>query len=507
MSQDQFRTTLDLSALLESAPPSDPTRRIYANRNLNMSEINAIGFDMDYTLAQYFQHAMDELSIRKTIEKLIENCNYPAEIRNAKLDHDFIIRGLVVDKQNGYIFKPDEHRLVGKCYYGYQQITEEEKFNVYGGRPISIGSDRYISVDTLFSLPESTLMAGIIEHYKALGQALPKTATELCNDIRRSIDLAHQDNSLKAEILADLPKYIIKDPDLAPTLHKLKSIGKKLFLLTNSELYYTEAVMSYMLNGELPFFESWRDYFDIIIVHGSKPAFFSERRPFVALDDQGKRLDEVVQTFQPRKIYAYGNIIDFERMMNLNGDDILYVGDHVYSDIVKSKRSAWWRTALVIQEMKAGITLTIEQSNEYQQVYQLESMARRLDDDINYHRTLLRSLERVQKLLVALTSPETHVIDSTRDRTMKEIQKKEELLAQTLSESQALEDAIETRFNKYWGWVFREKQELSLFGDQVQSYADIYTSQVSNFLFYSPNQFFRAPRDFMPHEREHLKLF
>ncbi len=262
-----------------------------------------------------------------------------------------------------------------------------------------------------------------------------------------------------------------------------------------------------MLNDELPFFESWRDYFDIIIVHGSKPAFFSERRPFVALDDQGKRLDEVVQTFQPRKIYAYGNIIDFERMMNLNGDDILYVGDHVYSDIVKSKRSAWWRTALVIQEMKAGITLTIEQSNEYQQVYQLESMARRLDDDINYHRTLLRSLERVQKLLVALTSPETHVIDSTRDRTMKEIQKKEELLAQTLSESQALEDAIETRFNKYWGWVFREKQELSLFGDQVQSYADIYTSQVSNFLFYSPNQFFRAPRDFMPHEREHLKLF
>jgi hypothetical protein len=108
---------------------------------------------------------------------------------------------------------------------------------------------------------------------------------------------------------------------------------------------------------------------------------------------------------------------------------------------------------------------------------------------------------------VALTSPETHVIDSTRDRTMKEIQKKEELLAQTLSESQALEDTIETRFNKYWGWVFREKQELSLFGDQVQSYADIYTSQVSNFLFYSPNQFFRAPRDFMPHEREHLKLF
>jgi 5'-nucleotidase len=506
MSTKQTVNTLDLSALLESAPPSDPTRRIYSNRNLNMAEINAIGFDMDYTLAQYFQHSMDELSIRKTIEKLIENCGYPEEIRNAQLDHDFIIRGLVVDKQNGYIFKPDEHRLVGRCYHGYQQISEEEKLNTYGGRPISIGNDRFISVDTLFSLPESTLMAGIIQHYKNLNQPLPKTATELCNDIRKSIDQAHQDNSLKAEILADLPKYVIKDPDLAPTLHKLKSIGKKLFLLTNSELYYTEAVMSYMLNNELPFFESWKDYFDVIIVHGSKPSFFTDRKPFVALDEQGKRLTEEVKSFAPRRVYAYGNILDFEKMMNLAGDDILYVGDHVYSDIVKSKRSAWWRTALVIQEMKEGIHLTIEQAEQFQKVYQLEAMARRLDDDINYHRTLSRSLERVQKLLVALTSPETHVIDSTRDRTMKEISKKEEILQNTLKESQLLEDEIENKFNKYWGWVFREKQELSLFGDQVQSYADIYTSQVSNFLFYSPNQYFRAPRDFMPHEREHLKL-
>ena len=41
----------------------------------------------------------------------------------------------------------------------------------------------------------------------------------------------------------------------------------------------------------------------------------------------------------------------------------------------------------------------------------------------------------------------------------------------------------------------------SRFGEQVQDYADLYTSRVSNFLYYSPMQVFRSPRAIMPHER------
>ena len=36
---------LDLSAILEARPPSDPARRIYANRNLDMGSIEAVGFE------------------------------------------------------------------------------------------------------------------------------------------------------------------------------------------------------------------------------------------------------------------------------------------------------------------------------------------------------------------------------------------------------------------------------------------------------------------------------
>ena len=38
-------------------------------------------------------------------------------------------------------------------------------------------------------------------------------------------------------------------------------------------------------------------------------------------------------------------------------------------------------------------------------------------------------------------------------------------------------------------------------GEQVEAYACVYTSRVSNFRFYSPMQYFRGPRDRMPHER------
>ena len=61
-------------------------------------------------------------------------------------------------------------------------------------------------------------------------------------------------------------------------------------------------------------------------------------------------------------------------------------------------------------------------------------------------------------------------------------------------------DRIDRRFHPYWGSLLKEAAEKSSFGDQVEEYACLYTSRVSNFLAYSPLQYFRSPRDLMPHE-------
>ncbi len=491
---------LDLSAILDAQPQTDPTRRIYANRNLDMSRVEVIGFDMDYTLAQYHQTAMDELSIRVTIDKLIAKRGYPEEIREARLDQSFIIRGLVIDKETGNIFKMDAHRHVGRCYHGYREMGEAERIQTYGTRPIRLNSGRYHWVDTLFALPEATLMAGIIEHFEGSERELPWTYRQLFDDVRQSIDEAHADNSLKAEIIADVPKFIVADPDLAPTLHKLRSAGKRLFLATNSELHYTDAVMKYLLDGEMPFYRIWQDYFDAVVVSAAKPRFFNEERPFIELDSEGNPVGEA-RRLKRGVVYSGGNIRVLEESFGLGGPQVLYVGDHMYSDIVRSRKASVWRTALVVQEMEENIRLTHEHKADLARIHDLEEAARRLDDAINYQLTLIKSLGRMGQLLGRLTGPESRVVDRARESARAELDQKRKLQARVLREFEALEREVDARFNPYWGRVFREMNGRSQLGAQVQHYACVYTSKVSNLLAYSPNQVFRAPREKMPHER------
>ena len=66
--------------------------------------------------------------------------------------------------------------------------------------------------------------------------------------------------------------------------------------------------------------------------------------------------------------------------------------------------------------------------------------------------------------------------------------------------------ALEAGVNATWGLTFKEGNENSRFGEQVEDYACLYTSRVSNLGFYSPMERFRSPRAAMPHERATVVL-
>src|SRR5262249_41627246 len=150
---------------------------------------------------------------------------------------------------------------------------------------IRLSSPRYAWIDTLFALPEAVMYASIIDYFEHKKAAAGATGTvrfgKIWQDIRECIDEAHRDESMKRIIKGNLADYIVRDPELAPTLHKFRSSGKRLFLLTNSAWDYTDAVMTHLLGASLPAYPTWRGYFDIVIVAGQKPAFFTERHPFV----------------------------------------------------------------------------------------------------------------------------------------------------------------------------------------------------------------------------------
>ncbi|MFL5310735.1 MAG: HAD-IG family 5'-nucleotidase [Myxococcales bacterium] len=472
------------------------SRQVYTNRSLKMEEISLVGFDMDYTLAVYSMRQIEELAFHMTLERMVANKGYPAYLTGLKYDHEFVIRGLVVDKDFGNIFKMDRHNHVGRCYHGRRELKLDERRALYQkNEKIRLSLPRFAWIDTLFSLPEACLYAEIIEALEA--RKAPVDYHKLYDDTRESIDEVHRDGSLKSEVRKDLARYIQRDPELPAALHKLRSGGKRLFILTNSLWEYTEAVMSFVLDGRLPEYPSWRNYFDYVIVGAQKPAFFAEQHPFVELGPEGTILRPSVEALERGKVYEGGNLFEFERLSGHAGESVLYVGDHIYGDIIRNRKASQWRTCFVVQELEREIEYIEQHAADVQRLGELDELRTRLDDLINHHKLVLNQLDRK----LERSGPVPADLEPRRQREKRDLELLRRAFKATLAESGGVEQRFERGANAYWGLVFKEGNENSRFGEQVQDYADLYTSRVSNFLYYSPMQVFRSPRAIMPHER------
>jgi HAD superfamily 5'-nucleotidase-like hydrolase len=471
--------------------------RVYVNRNLRLDQIQMVGFDMDYTLALYDQPRMEELSVRATIDKLISGKGYPEAIRALPYDPSLGIRGLVVDMQEGNVFKPDRYGSPGRVRHGNQILDRTRVRDLYQRERTRLSNPRYAWIDTLFALPEAVLYANLVDFFDRFSGPRPNY-TQLWRDIRECIDLAHRDGSIKAIVAADLGRYVRPDPALAETLHRFRSSGKRLFLATNSAWDYTDPVMRYLLDGVLSAYPSWRNYFDVVIVSAAKPAFFTEENPFVEVDTAtGALLDRMGDgPFVRGRVYSGGNVREFEERARARGAEVLYIGDHIYGDMLRSRKASAWRTAMILQEMEHEITVHDRVTPFLGRLDDLERQLRHLDAEIADKQTVLRTLQRREGLDAA--EPELAVAK----RTVKErLDVLREELRTGMAEHTRLEAELDAAFNPHWGPLFREGHEISKFGEQVEAYACVYTSRVSNFRHASPNRHFRGPRDRMPHER------
>jgi 5'-nucleotidase len=216
---------------------------------------------------------MDELSIQATLDKLSRG--YPEIIATIPHATDFPVRGLLIDKRFGNILKMDRYKTSGRATTASasSRTTSSAPSTTRrrsAPRPrATTGSTR----STRSARPASTRRSS--RRSRRAGYAVDYA--RVFADIRESIDEAHRDGTILNAVLGDASSS--SDPELAPTLHKLRSAGKKLFLLTNSRWSYTDAMMNYLLGGAMAEYPTWRNYFDVVIVAATKPAFFQERRP------------------------------------------------------------------------------------------------------------------------------------------------------------------------------------------------------------------------------------
>jgi 5'-nucleotidase len=479
------------------------SRQVFVNRNLRMDKIEVVGFDMDYTLAIYQLLHLEELAFDLTVERMVERRGWPASIRELRYLREFAIRGLVVDKQTGNLFKMDRHNHVGRAYHGLTPVPRDERYRLYRDERVALSSPRFAWIDTLFSLPEAALFAQTIDRLERDGP--PLDYERLFVDVRESMDEIHADGTLKTRVKADLPRFIVRDPELGPALHKLRSSGKRLFLLTNSHLDYTEAVMRHVLDGVLPEYASWRNYFDVVVTAAGKPRFFSTGHPFTELDADGVPVPGEVTALERGHSYAGGSRGELERLLGAGGDRVLYVGDHIYADILRSKKSSQWRTCLVIEELEREIEWLDGHRAALEEASSLEELRLRLDDEAAAHRAALNAVERRLEKLAAgdLGRP---VMEAERARTKRELEALRLAIRDANARIGELRGLVENGSNRYWGLTFKEGSENSRIGEQIEDYACIYTSRASNLVFYSPMQYFRVLRRAMPHELSALRL-
>ena len=278
----QFETPVSQGIKMNTLKQSE---KIFINRSLNMASIKSIGFDMDHTVARYHREAFETLAFRKTLEKFIA-AGYPKELESLSFDPNFVIRGLLVDMDRGNLLKVDGHKYVKVAYHGHSKLSKEERHKLYNSKGYK--ADEFLSIDTFFALSEVKLFTEIVDYMRRFPGSISKSYREVYADLREFIDLSHRDGSIKDEVLNHIEKYIVRDSGLSATLIKLIEGGKKLFLLTNSDWTYTNAVMSFLLNGESEEYPKWKDYFEFNIVSSGKPNFFTGSNPFYEIvNDEG----------------------------------------------------------------------------------------------------------------------------------------------------------------------------------------------------------------------------
>ncbi len=202
---------------------------------------------------------------------------------------------------------------------------------------------------------------------------------------------------------------------------------------------------------------------------------------------------------RPGVMYHQGNLTDFEKHIGLSGDEVLYVGDHIYGDILRSKRDSAWRTVMIIPEMETElrnrhrIAPTIDEWDRY------ERQLRQISDRLSFDTDLLGRLRAGGEIALFNGDPMTDVTSAV-GAFETELKEQTARYHQLVGHCRALERNIDSQFHPRWGSLFKEGNEHSIFGSQVASYACLYTSRVSNFLAYAPTHYFRSPPDYLPHE-------
>ncbi|HVK61488.1 MAG TPA: HAD-IG family 5'-nucleotidase [Bdellovibrionales bacterium] len=455
-------------------------QKVFVNRTLNMRKIKYIGLDMDHTLVRYHTHAFESLAHETMKKALVEKKNYPDVVRGLPFQFDLAIRGLVIDRKKGNLLKVSRHGAIRASYHGTKPIDFTTQQKLYKSIYIDLSDTHlYTAIDTAFSISVATLFAQLVDiKDSAAGDSLPDYDT-IAVDVVSALDIAHSDGSLKGEVAKNLDKYIIRDPEVVAGLERYKLHDKKIFILTNSDYSYSKLLLDYAINPYLKNHKHWTELFEVVVTYAGKPRFFFDNLRYLKVNPDDGTMTNYDGPLKPG-IYQSGSANKFTRDLGVEGDDILYIGDHIYGDILRLKKDCNWRTALVVEELG-------EEIEAYQKAQPYSAQIRDLMD----------RKEPLERTLVDLISQKIETGREADENKVQELQNQITEIDKTISTLIKKQQAM---FNPHWGEVMRAGNEESYFAHQVDRFACIYMAKLTDLLEISPRMYFRAARRPLAHE-------
>ncbi|XP_070844975.1 5'-nucleotidase, cytosolic II, like 1 [Chaetodon trifascialis] len=453
-------------------------QKVFVNRSLTLENIKCYGFDMDYTMAMYKSPDYESLGFELIRDRMV-SVGYPHELLRYTYDPTFPTRGLVIDTTYGNLLKVDSNGNILVCSHGFRFLTGEDIHNYYPNKFIQRDdTDRFYILNTLFNLSETYLYTCLVDFFTRCTRYtnllkgyqhgdLFMSYRSMFQDVRDAMDFIHDTGILKDRTIKNLEKYVVKDPNLGVLLTRIKEVAK-VFLATNSDYSYTEVIMKYLLESSgksgSPK-KSWRSFFDLVVVDTRKPLFFAEGTVLRQVDtDTGKlRIGTYTGDLQHGTVYSGGSSDIVCDLLDVKGKDILYVGDHIFGDILKSKKRQGWKTFLVVPELTKELQVWEEKRNLF---------------------------EELKRLDVFLAERYKHLDSGSREcPDIGTIQMRMKVLTYRMDMSYG-----------QMGSLLRSGSRQTLFASQLMRYADLYSSTCINLLHYPFNYLFMAPPVLMPHE-------
>lgn len=475
-----------------------PHRRIFCNRTLNLQSIRAIGYDLDYTLVHYNVRAWEGRAYEHIKRDLLEQ-GWPVE--GLSFEPALVMRGLVVDTQLGNLLKVDRFGFVKAALHGTELLPWEQTRKIYARTLVDLADPRYDFANTLFSLSEACMYTQLVPLLDAGTLKVGLGYPELYRQVRAALNRTHVEGELKQEIMSDPASFVELDPEMPLALLDQKQAGKKLMLITNSDWSYARFMLDYAVTPFLPSGMTWRELFDLTVVAARKPFFFTERAPIFRVVSEDGLLSPIVGVPSSGGILLGGHAAQIEAALGVAGESILYVGDHIYTDVNVSKKIQRWRTALVLRELERELRAIEGEKQDHALVAELMSQKMRLEHELSAVRLGLQHLRLGYGHVSVGASPGAFSVGGATEEEL--VAKVEAITAQLRALDARISPILADdgrAFSRVWGLLLRAGNDKSHLTRQIERHADIYTSRVSNFLGYTPFAYFRSPRGSMPHD-------